>query len=98
MAEDQTNRAVMANDVSRTFFEAPVRRKLCVEEESEKGKDLVGLLDMSLNGTRDATANEDPGSGFARLGDEVFMAAIQGGIGNLEDVKDAPVDVGRQMG
>ena len=49
----------MINDVARAFFEAPVRRKICIElPEEEKGEeDEVGLLNMSLYGTRDAAAN-----------------------------------------
>ena len=50
---------VMVNDVARAFFEAPVRRTVCVElpPEEESGEDMVGLLEMSLYGTRDAAAN-----------------------------------------
>ena len=50
-------------DVSRAFFEAAMLRKVAVElpeealEEEEKGQDLVGVLKMSLYGTRDAAAN-----------------------------------------
>lgn len=47
---------VMNNDVARAFFEAPVRRPICVElpREAVEG---VGRLRMSLYGTRDAAAN-----------------------------------------
>ena len=53
----------MINDVARAFFEAPARRKVAVElPEEEKAKhgtndDEVGVLQMSLDGTRDASAN-----------------------------------------
>ena len=53
-------RVIMVNDVSRAFFEAPARRIICVElpEESRgDGEEEVGLLQMSLYGTRDAAAN-----------------------------------------
>ena len=54
---------IMANDVARAFFEAPVKREICIvlpEEDltnEEKVGDLVGLLRMSLYGARDAAAN-----------------------------------------
>ena len=54
---------MMINDVARAFFEAPMRRMLCVELPSEalEGKETteeyVGLLKQSLYGTRDAAAN-----------------------------------------
>ena len=57
------NKIMMVNDVARAFFEAPMKRKLCIElpeedlEEGEYEQDLVGLLLMSLYGTRDAAAN-----------------------------------------
>ena len=44
----------MINDVARAFFEAPVKRDICIElpeedlEEGEKDQDLVGKLEMSL--------------------------------------------------
>ena len=49
----------MINDVARAYFEAPVRRKVCIELPEEEGaeSDEVGLLQMSLYGTRDAAAN-----------------------------------------
>ena len=56
-------KAVMINDVARAFFEAPVKREICIElpeedwEPGDEGFDLVGLLEMSLYGTRDAAAN-----------------------------------------
>ena len=54
---------IMINDVARAFFEAAALRKVCIElpEEdkspSDQAKDLVGLLRMSLYGTRDAAKN-----------------------------------------
>ena len=54
---------VMINDVARAFFEAAAVRQVCVELPDEDigpkdaGKDLVGLLRMSLYGTRDAAKN-----------------------------------------
>ena len=59
----ENQKVVMINDVARAFFEAPVRRTVCVELPTEaKGQyegeeDVVGLLQMSLYGTRDAAAN-----------------------------------------
>ena len=59
----KTYKAIMINDVARAFFEAPVKRSICIElpdedlEEGEHQEDLVGLLQMSLYGTRDAAAN-----------------------------------------
>eukprot|EP00974_Lingulodinium_polyedra_P080547 7803045-Lingulodinium_polyedra.AAC.1 len=49
----------MVNDVARAFFEAPMKRWVCVELPEEEGseEDEVGLLQMSLYGTRDAAAN-----------------------------------------
>ena len=57
------DKVIMINDVARAFFEAPVKRDVCVElpeealSEKEKEMDLVGKLEMSLYGTRDAAAN-----------------------------------------
>ena len=53
----------MTNDVARAFFEAPMRRSVCVEIPDEDktqedfDEDRVALLEMSLYGTRDAAAN-----------------------------------------
>ena len=53
----------MINDIARAFFEAKTQRKVCVElpaedlDANDAGKDLVGLLNMSLYGTRDAAKN-----------------------------------------
>ena len=49
----------MINDVARAFFEAPVKRNICVELPPEEGArpDEVGRLRKSLYGTRDASAN-----------------------------------------
>ena len=54
---------VMINDVSRAFFEAVAKRKVCIElpeedlKQNERNQDLVGALNMSLYGTRDAAKN-----------------------------------------
>ena len=55
--------AVMVNDVSRAFFEAPAVRQVCVElpgedrTHADKTANDVGHLKMSLHGTRDAAMN-----------------------------------------
>ena len=54
---------ILIADVSRAFFEAPMHRNVAVElpdealTKEEKDRDLVGILDMSLYGTRDAAIN-----------------------------------------
>ena len=56
-------KVVLISDVSRAFLEAPATRKVAVTlpdealEEWEKGKGKVGILRMSLYGTRDAAVN-----------------------------------------
>ena len=61
--EDEHEKVVMINDVSRAFFEAPARREVCIELPDEEfeipqdGNDYVGYLEKSLYGTRDAAAN-----------------------------------------
>ena len=52
----------MVNDVARAFFEAPTKREICIElpeedRSEEEDDDMVGFLEMSLYGTRDAAAN-----------------------------------------
>ena len=60
---DVHSKVVMVNDVSRAFFEAPVKKLVCVEippdmkSEEDEAEDMVGLLQMSMHGTRDASAN-----------------------------------------
>ena len=59
---DAEDKIIMVNDVARAFFEAPVRRTVCVELPAEakgpdESTDTVGFLQMSLYGTRDAAAN-----------------------------------------
>ena len=58
---EEEDKVIMINDVSRAFFEAPMKMDMCVEipeEAREEGEgDMVGLLKMSLYGTRDAAAN-----------------------------------------
>ena len=55
----EEEKVLMVNDVARAFFEAPVKRNLCVELPPEEGArpDEVGWLKQSLYGTRDASAN-----------------------------------------
>ena len=54
---------IMISDVARAFFEAPVKREICIElpkedkTEEDNEEDMVGLLQMSLYGTRDAAIN-----------------------------------------
>ena len=57
------SKVIMINDVARAFFEAKATRAVCVElpseglTEEDKKKDMVGILNMSLYGTRDAATN-----------------------------------------
>jgi len=57
------DKVMLIADVSRAFFEAKARRKICVElvEEDktvkDKEQDMVGLLELSMYGTRDAAIN-----------------------------------------
>ena len=61
--KDGQKSVIMINDVSRAFFEAPMQRHLCVElpedtmSSEDRRRDVVGLLNQSLYGTRDAAAN-----------------------------------------
>ena len=61
--EGRTRRCMMMNDIARAYFEAPVKRPICIElpeedlEEGETQEDMVGELKKSLYGTRDAAAN-----------------------------------------
>jgi len=57
--EGCNTKVIMANDVARAFFEAPANGKICIEllAEAGEGEGRVGLLEMSLYGTRDAAAN-----------------------------------------
>ena len=65
VGEDAGGKVIMINDVARAFFEAPMKREVCVElpeealteKESQDGEECVGLLHMSLYGTRDAAIN-----------------------------------------
>ena len=60
---EEEQKVLMINDVARAFFEAPVRRNICIElpaedyTEEDERKDMVGHLVQSLYGTRDAAAN-----------------------------------------
>ena len=61
--DDSDEKIIMINDISRASFEAKATRSLCVElpEEDRTAEDRrfdrVGLLVMSLYGTRDAANN-----------------------------------------
>ena len=56
-------KCIMINDVVRAYFEAPVKRDICIElpqedlEEGESNENLSGRLEMSLYGTRNAASN-----------------------------------------
>ena len=60
---DWEEKVLLISDVSRAFLEAPTTRKIAVtlpEEaltQDEIGRGLVGILQMSLYGTRDAAVN-----------------------------------------
>ena len=58
------DRVIMVSDVARAFFEAPMKRTVCVELPQEArvdgASDDVGLLQKSLYGTRDAAATFKP--------------------------------------
>lgn len=60
---DDDDKVMEVDDVSRAFFEADVKRDVCIEspeedvEDDERGQDLVGHLKKSLYGTRDAAMN-----------------------------------------
>ena len=55
------NFVVMSNDIKRAYFYAPVSRPMFIiipEEDHEDGdEDMVGQLNLSLYGTRDAAVN-----------------------------------------
>ena len=59
----EEDNVIMINDVSRAFFEAPIQRSVCIElpdedlDDADREQDMVGLLQQSLYGTRDAAAN-----------------------------------------
>jgi len=59
--EKENDNVMMVNDVARAFFEAWTERDICIElpdEDREEGEgDMVGKLQKSLYGTRDAAAN-----------------------------------------
>ena len=60
---DMGENVMLVSDVSRAFFEAPATRAIAVTlptealEEHEYGMGKVGILQMSLYGTRDAAVN-----------------------------------------
>ena len=61
--EEQEDKVIEIDDMSRAFFEAVAVRNVCVElpdedlTDEERSQDLVGHLRMSLYGTRDAATN-----------------------------------------
>lgn len=61
--DDPEGKYMLIADISRAFFEAPAVRTVCVElpaeafEDGSVNKGQVGLLQLSLYGTRDAAAN-----------------------------------------
>ena len=60
LASSNKGERLMVNDVSRAYFCAPARRQVFVElpaEDKEEGQDLVGELNYSMYGTRDAAQN-----------------------------------------
>ena len=59
VGEDWEAKVIMVNDVARAFFEAPMRRDICLKlpAEAGEGEDMVGHLIMCLHLTRDAAAN-----------------------------------------
>ena len=56
-------KVLMINDISRAFFDAPVKRNICIElpdeelTEEDRARGVVGKLNLSLYGTRDASVN-----------------------------------------
>ena len=70
---------LMVNDVSRAYFCAPARRQVFVElppEDKSGEEDLVGELNFSMYGTRDAAQNwaEEYSSTLAKAGYERGIA------------------------
>ena len=61
--EEDEEKVISIDDVSRAFFEAKATRDICVElpaeclSDRERSLGLVGHLKQSLYGTRDAAAN-----------------------------------------
>ena len=56
--KEEEEKVIMVNDIAR--IEAPIRRTVAVElpdEDKSDDKDMVGLLQKSLYGTRDAAIN-----------------------------------------
>ena len=58
-----SRKVMFVSDVSRAFFEAPATRSIAVTlpdealAEAERGQGMVGVLKLSLYGTRDAASN-----------------------------------------
>ena len=59
LANSNKGEKLMVNDVSRAYFCAPARRQVFVElpEEDKDSGDMVGELNFSMYGTRDAAQN-----------------------------------------
>ena len=58
--EEEEEKVIMVNDVARAYFEAKVERTIAIElpdEDKAEGQDMVGILEKSLYGTRDAALN-----------------------------------------
>ena len=59
--ESRVRKVIVLNDVGRAYFEAIATRRLCVElpdeDKCDCDGDVVGLLEKSLYGTRDAALN-----------------------------------------
>ena len=58
--EEEEEKVIMVNDVARACFEAQVERSIAIEspdEDKTEGQDMVGFLEKSLYGTRDAALN-----------------------------------------
>ena len=58
--EEEEEKVIMVNDVERAYFDAKVERTIAIElpdEDKTEGQDMVGKLEKSLFGTRDAALN-----------------------------------------
>ena len=63
LTRNYTKKAMMINDVTRAYSEAPVKREICIElpkedwTQEDGRQDLVGLLQKKLYDARDAALN-----------------------------------------
>ena len=58
--KEEEVKVIMVNDVARAYLEAKVERSIAIElpdEDKADGQDMLGILEMSLYGTRDAALN-----------------------------------------